>query len=421
MSDRPSSPASAALWHRWLLAYLFLYMAPFPLDHVPGLDALVSIAGAPWQALVTWVGDAVFGVEAVRRYTGSGDTMYDYVQIACLAVLAIPAALAWPRRARSGVTWDVILDRTRAFARLYLGCFLMIYGLSKAIPAQFPAPGPDRLIVPYGDSSPMGLLWTFMGASAAYEVLTGLVELIAGLLLFWRRTATLGALLAVMALGQVVALNFCHDVAVKQFSSHLLVLALFVLAPDVRRLLDVLWFHRASAPRPLDPHPIRRPGLRRAVAVARVGVIAVIGVFTFANSLAFLGAARGEVDGPTLHGVYRVASFARGGEAGPALADEARWVRVGINQFGVGAIQRADGTGERLRLRVDEDKKTLTWSRSGTDELFEFTFSRPNPDELLLEGEFEGAKTVVLLRATDTPFLLTSRGFRWVQERPFNK
>lgn len=417
MTEPPSvTLSSPTVVARWLLAYLALYIAPFPLNFVPGLDALTELAAIPWQTLVTWIGAVVFGVEAVPRHTGSGDTMFNYVQMACMAALAVPLALAWPASARTPIAWDRLLDRAGALLRMYLGCFLLIYGLGKAIPAQFPAVGPDRLIVPYGDSSPMGLLWTFMGASPAYEIFTGVIETLAGVLLFWRRTTTLGALLAATALTQVLALNLCYDVAVKQFSAHLLLVALLILAPDVPRLLDVLWFHRPASPRPLAPHPIARRGLRRAVMAARVGIIVWIGFVTVSQSLVFW---IGTTEPGPLHGVYRVVSFQRGSD--PTVPDETRWVRVGINTLGIGAIQRADGSGERHGLLIDDDKKTLTWKQIGGDETSLWTYTAPSSGELTLEGSLDGATTIVRLRRIEEPFPLTSRGFRWVQERPFNR
>jgi hypothetical protein len=42
--------------------------------------------------------------------------------------------------------------------------------------------GGDRLLKPYGESSPMGLLWTFMGYSTGYNLFTGGAEALGGLL-----------------------------------------------------------------------------------------------------------------------------------------------------------------------------------------------------------------------------------------------
>ncbi len=92
---------------------------------------------------------------------------------------------------------------------------MLSYGLIKVIPTQVPAPGPERWIEPLGEFSPMGLLWTFLGASSAYEIFCGLVETAGGVLLLFRRTAFLGALTSAAALSNVALLNFCYDVPVK--------------------------------------------------------------------------------------------------------------------------------------------------------------------------------------------------------------
>jgi hypothetical protein len=56
--------------------------------------------------------------------------------------------------------------------------------IEPSISSQFPAPTQDRLMQSYGDSSPMGLLWTFMGASEPYTMFVGFAEMISGILLF---------------------------------------------------------------------------------------------------------------------------------------------------------------------------------------------------------------------------------------------
>lgn len=44
----------------------------------------------------------------------------------------------------------------------------------------------------------------------------------------------------------VVVLNFSYDVPVKLYSSHLLALALFLAAPEFRRLANVFLFNRTA-------------------------------------------------------------------------------------------------------------------------------------------------------------------------------
>src|SRR4029079_8818976 len=104
---------------------------------------------------------------------------------------------------------------------------------------------PERLLEPYGESSPMGLLWTFMGYSLPYNGFTVAAGVVRVFLLFLRRTTTLGALIVSAVMVNVVMLNFCYDVPVKLFSSHLLVMAGILTIPDLRRLAGVLVFNRS--------------------------------------------------------------------------------------------------------------------------------------------------------------------------------
>jgi hypothetical protein len=99
---------------------------------------------------------------------------------------------------------------------------MITYGVLKVIELQFSPPTPDRLIQTYGESSPMGLIWTLMGFSSLYCFFGGAGEVLGGLLLSLRRTTLLGALVCIGVLANVVMINLSFDVPVKLFSSHLL-------------------------------------------------------------------------------------------------------------------------------------------------------------------------------------------------------
>src|SRR5690606_3643687 len=142
----------------------------------------------PWYEGVAWVGESVFAVAVDTPSLRVTDTAYNYVDMACVAALALVLAALYPFVARTRELSGRALDRARAYAALYVGAHLLPYGWHKLIPLQMSEPGPDRLIVPFGDMSPMGVLWAFMGTSPGYEMVTGLVEALAATLLFWRRT-----------------------------------------------------------------------------------------------------------------------------------------------------------------------------------------------------------------------------------------
>ena len=114
---------------------------------------------------------------------------------------------------------------------------MLSYGFAKLYPLQFVPPFMTTLTETYGESSPMGILWTFMGASAAYTRFCGMAEVTAGLLLLFRRTTTVGALVATGAMLNVAALNFCYDVPVKLYSVHLVLMSIFLLIPEAMALM----------------------------------------------------------------------------------------------------------------------------------------------------------------------------------------
>ena len=124
---------------------------------------------------------------------------------------------------------------------------------------QFQVPDVTRLIAPYGDFSPMGVLWAFVGASPAYTMFTGIVEVVGGALLLFRRTATLGAIVSAGALLNVFVLNMCYDVPVKLYSFNLLLMSVFLISPDMSRIANVLVLNRPTQPRSSSGIVFRKP------------------------------------------------------------------------------------------------------------------------------------------------------------------
>jgi hypothetical protein len=92
----------------------------------------------------------------------------------------------------------------------------------------------------------MGLMWTFMGASRGYEIFSGLAEVTTGLLLLFRRTSTIGALIAAGVMLNTVVMNFCFDVPVKLYSMHPVLMALFLLIPDMPTIWNFFVLRRVS-------------------------------------------------------------------------------------------------------------------------------------------------------------------------------
>jgi len=159
----------------------------------------------------------------------------------------------------------------RFYTRITLAGTMIVYGSFKVIQSQFPPPSLWRLLEPYGQSAPMALLWTLMGASKSYNLFTGLIEMIGGVLVIVPRFTTLGSLVLVGAISNVFVLNMSYDVAVKQYSFHLLLMCLFVVAPDLPRLGDFFIFNRRTEPA-LDRPLFKRKRLNQGALALKLAL-----------------------------------------------------------------------------------------------------------------------------------------------------
>jgi len=298
---------------------------------------------------------------------------------------------------------------------------MLSYGLSKVFKMQFPDLRPGDLDERVGEMSPMGLAWTFMGYSTPYTVFAGLAEMIGGVLVLWRRTATIGALVIAAVMTNVVMLNFCYDIPVKLYSMRLLVMAMVIAAPSARRLIA------AAMGRAVPELPTRErisPRWERAGQVAR---IALFGVFAWSLERDAEHVSDDRVS--ELHGVWVVDTFVSDGVEHPLATDPARWKTVSANPH---SLHIALMTGERARFRfaVDAVHGTLTLKipddgpgsdpakPKTTDEIW--TYIRPAPDHLVVDGSHGGKKFHAALHLAPAPLLMT-RGFRWINEAPFNR
>jgi hypothetical protein len=434
ISASTRAPATSA-WRgglfRFAFCYWLLFCIPILSTQIAGLDWIGKLISPAWNAMVVWVGEHVLGISSPINVTanGSGDKTADWVFLFCIAVLALVGAVIWSlldrRRAH-----DAQLRELLGVVLRYTVAFVVIgYGISKVFLGQFPPPSSGRLTQQYGDSSPMGLMWTFMGASGLYVFFSGALETIGALLLLWRRTAALGALVLGTVLTNVVMMNFCYDVPVKINSSHYLGMCIFVLLPELGRLIDVFVRHR---PAQLALRELVLPGRRLRVArwVLKYGALAVVLFFNVKPRIE----RQTEVT-PWYDGYWSVTAFSRNGQdAPPLVTDTARWRRLRLQVAraqGYARWQFMDGlNGALYTFAIDETAHTFTFkpipgdagnaSNQPTPE--KLTYVHPDADHLELEGKVGAQDLRVRLERFDAgKMLLVSRGFHWINEVPFNR
>ncbi len=248
------------LGFRFAFAFAAVWLFPGPFGFFPILERITDPYEAAWAPLVRVLG-RLLGLSQPLEFihNGSADTSYGWVRLLALALTALVATAVWSLADRRRRDYERLHAWLRSFLRFTVAGFMFYYGFAKVLHTQFPAPVSGWLERSYGDSSPMGLLWTFMGYSTPYNVFTGLAVLAGGVLLLFRRTTALGALVLLGVMANVVLLNFCYDVPVKIFSTELWLLALFLAGPRLRLLFDLASAGSTRAPTSAEPRATAAP------------------------------------------------------------------------------------------------------------------------------------------------------------------
>src|SRR5687768_1950688 len=157
----------------------------------------------PMRNVTHWTGATVFGITSRLDDTAGGEPLFFWVQTFWVAIVSVAAVAIWTVMDRGRRHYSTLHAWFYLFARVALAASLFEYGMTKVIPTQFPAPPLATLVTPVGDLTLSALLWTSIGSAQPYEIFTGCVEVLAGVLLLFPRTAVLGAAIGLVALIQV--------------------------------------------------------------------------------------------------------------------------------------------------------------------------------------------------------------------------
>jgi hypothetical protein len=408
--EAPRWSLATRIAFRFLFPFFLLVYLPTPLDFA--LPSLGESFSKSWNDVVQLIAANILGVTAAKVPTGSGDTMWDWVRVLIIVTLSAAIALVWSIVDRRAQSYPRLHAALRIYLRFALAGAMIAYGAMKVIPSQFPAPSLGRLMQTYGNSSPMGLLWTFMGASVAYNVFAGAGEMLGGLLLTMRRTTLAGALVSAAVLINIVVLNFSYDVPVKLYSSELLLTSLFLVAPDTKRLMAFFL---------QDHRPAGRKWLRVSLAVLRTAAVAVFVFVMFRQALELRRRYGTAAPKGPMYGIWTVGELKENGVVRPPLyTDATRWRRMVFTSKRA-SIQLVNEQWVRYNAADDQYGFVL---RKNEDLTYQapFYYTSRDPKTVLVHGTMDGKKIELTLHKEPEPtFLLNTRGFHWITEFPFTR
>lgn len=413
--------AGEKLAFRFFFVFFALFIFPFPLTFLPYAGELYEKL---WQLFVPWAGAHILHLpDPITIFTnGSGDTTFDYVKTGAMLVLAALAALIWAVADRRRRNYDTLHHWLRVWLRYYVAYMMFIYGFSKVFHLQMPSPYLSQLVQPFGDKSPMGLAWSYVGYSKAFSAFTGWAEVVAGLFLLFRRTTLLGAVLSAFVTVNIVAINFCFDVPVKLFSSFLLLVSLFLMAPDLKRLANLFILNKPVPPKVFRTY-VHKRWLRISAVVLKSLFIIFILYSQIEGSMGGMKRYGDDRAKPPLFGIYNTELLVRNHDTIPPLmTDTTRWRQL-IIQFERNAqVKLMNDSLKYLNFRVDTSLKTATvFSREDTTRKSVLHYTADSA-YLTLTGVLNNDSVLYRFRKFDhRSFRLLSRGFRWVNEYPYNR
>jgi len=377
-----------------------------------------------WPLIVNSVGrwpitHVLHGPEHLLAGPMSGaDFLPDFLAAAILGAASVVIALAWTVTAPEQ-DHHVLFSWLTTVVRFLLGGLLLFYAWDKILPGQFgPGLNLGKVVRPVAQLTPMELLWAFMSASRPYAVFSGIAEGVGAALLFARRTAALGAIIAVLALANVLMLNIAYDVGVKFLATQMLVMALSLVAPHVT---PVLRFFVGRTPAALQTRPLFNLPQRDRIARIGGGAVALFIVW-WTYGMAHQIAAQITTDFRGFHGVWEIESMQRDGSDVPLLVtDRSLWRRIVFPGDDTSAfVTTMSDTETPYGVKVDTDKATVSLTprpiaaARARRSIWTFTFA--GPERLELREAAPDAATTIHFRRVNTmewPITAHEHGWRW--------
>lgn len=181
-----------------------------------------------------------FAGKSYRITDFSSDTRLLNALLVLLMAVALLLSIVMKRKT------EVLMEVGKNIVVYYLAFVLLKYGIDKLFLAQFYTPEPNILYTPFGYLSKDILYWSTMGISPVYSLIIGSVEVIAALMLIFKRMRPVGLLLSVGVLVNIVVVNFSFDISVKTFSLLLLMMAIYLSWPYFKGLYMFLILNKVS-------------------------------------------------------------------------------------------------------------------------------------------------------------------------------
>lgn len=313
--------------------FLFFIVQSLPLS----VDLVKTVFGFNW--LHIGYGD-IFNITRLSpKFIPGADSFINWIVI---AIIALIGAIAWTKSSLKEQDYTKLYYWLRVVVRYRLAIGIIGYGFIKFFPLQAPFPSISNLNTSYGDFTDWKIFSMSLGIVPNYESFLGAIEILAGLLLFFRKTATIGALLIVVFTGNVFISNLAYDGGEYVYSVYLISFALFVLSFDAIRIYNLISLERPTEPNKFKPFFTRR---QQTIRIAIKSLVIFFFIFLYGFKT-YSGYRRDPYQFPKTAGlsgaagIYNVSEFRINNKILPYSAtDSLRWKDVVFEKWATISIK----------------------------------------------------------------------------------
>lgn len=413
---------------RFFFIYLLLNITPWTwLDPIPG----VSFINSYYYKMIDWAvetsNEKLFHIRKVLvPMNGSGDTSYGWAQVWLFLSVSITGCIVWSVIDHKRLNYRLLNYALCLFTRYYIASIAFGYGIIKLFALQMPFPSLSQMATPLGDFLPMRFSWMFIGYSKPYEIFSGGMEVLVGVLLLYRKTSTLGALVATAVFTNVVMLNLCYDIPVKIFSIHLLMMALFLAANEYHRIVCFFVLNRPAALSSIYYYAYPKRSIRITRIILKTLFVIISIALPAYNGWKFYKQYNSSAAiKPVKEGVYDVAVYAVNKDTIPPLiTDTIRWQDVIFEKSGMGSIKTSDTAFSHRYNRAyfvystDTVQHLLNIKKMPDDSTFilSMKYEMPDTNTIRLFGGPKADSLYVELKRNNRHFQLAEQQFHWLSE-----
>ncbi|GAB2578122.1 hypothetical protein [Spirosoma areae] len=247
---------------------------------------------------------------------------FEYVLLGMVGVALLSSLIyvwIWHRREQINAMYSALRHAwLQGIIRYWLALSISSYGFAKILKTQFQTPA-YLLDMPLGSVDGMSLTWYYFGYSYLLAVSIALFQIGGSILLLYRRTTLLGAMILLPVMVNIVLINLFYKIAIGAFFNSVIysLSLVFLLLLHGKRLKLIFW----DVVDHLPNIPLGRSWIKHSLRVLPI-VIAFVSLKVEINMRS---------NDQTLKGTWTVEKLIRNGRIQPAtgwLTDRKVWSRI---------------------------------------------------------------------------------------------